>query len=507
MLYDYCKTVLNDCLMADHGSDSECDTPQRKMPDVDKDDMLVRRTSCSEQRTSVPFNQYLPNRSNQTSYLPTAERYPRVDREENRKSWRNATSPVGGERPFRSASMVDMRSEEDFLQPHSQVRHQLMHNQYNNMTEDDDHWQDRYAQRFTISEAILERLKLPKLLERSVSADPNRNSSLADCPNVSSNLLQCLRQQSLPAPKFTSTVEARVTGFMGDVENVVGPAYSLDPIPYRQSRNGSAGRDKVDEAVRVNGVRDDDVHSIDEEEKGGPERHREEDSLRFFPSPSQDTEIRQTDASGVSSTVMRVIEGEIVPLTGGISISPEVSETKTDVAEMAEQADGNEKYRLEQEKLKREWEQAQKEVEEEERRYHEEEQKILEETVTPLTPYKSITPSALGITNSINHSQTEQVHQQKAKETQVWLYREQCGKFIYINVINRHTTISIPKQCGICKGQLGDTSTGTDVRIRNGLLNCHQCYIRSRCGLGSYCTETMCLMRDAMSVQETLRQE
>ncbi|KAI1887293.1 hypothetical protein AGOR_G00188760 [Albula goreensis] len=35
-------------------------------------------------------------------------------------------------------------------------------------------------------------------------------------------------------------------------------------------------------------------------------------------------------------------------------------------------------------------------------------------------------------------------------------------------------------KCGVCKGQLGDTSTGTDVRIRNGLLNCHQCYIRSR---------------------------
>lgn len=35
-------------------------------------------------------------------------------------------------------------------------------------------------------------------------------------------------------------------------------------------------------------------------------------------------------------------------------------------------------------------------------------------------------------------------------------------------------------KCGVCKGQLGDTTTGTDVRIRNGLLNCHQCYIRSR---------------------------
>ena len=41
--------------------------------------------------------------------------------------------------------------------------------------------------------------------------------------------------------------------------------------------------------------------------------------------------------------------------------------------------------------------------------------------------------------------------------------------------------LSLSLQCGVCKGQLGDTTTGTDVRIRNGLLNCHQCYIRSRC--------------------------
>ncbi|XP_043112508.1 LIM and calponin homology domains-containing protein 1-like isoform X1 [Puntigrus tetrazona] len=35
-------------------------------------------------------------------------------------------------------------------------------------------------------------------------------------------------------------------------------------------------------------------------------------------------------------------------------------------------------------------------------------------------------------------------------------------------------------KCGICKGLLGDTSAGTDVRIRNGLLNCQECYIKSR---------------------------
>lgn len=35
-------------------------------------------------------------------------------------------------------------------------------------------------------------------------------------------------------------------------------------------------------------------------------------------------------------------------------------------------------------------------------------------------------------------------------------------------------------KCAVCKGQLGDATVGTDVRIRNGLLSCHECYIASR---------------------------
>lgn len=39
--------------------------------------------------------------------------------------------------------MIDMCGEEEaILQPHSQVRHELMHNQYNKMKEEEDHWQD-----------------------------------------------------------------------------------------------------------------------------------------------------------------------------------------------------------------------------------------------------------------------------------------------------------------------------------------------------------------------------
>lgn len=84
------------------GSDSESDgPPHRKMPDVRKDDMSMRRTSVTELRTALPFNQYLPNKSNQSGYLPTPLRKKTSDKEEGHKSWSTATSPVGGDRPFR----------------------------------------------------------------------------------------------------------------------------------------------------------------------------------------------------------------------------------------------------------------------------------------------------------------------------------------------------------------------------------------------------------------------
>lgn len=85
------------------GSDSESDGPNhRKLPDLRKDDMLARRTSVTEIRTMMPFNQYLPNKSNQSGYVPTPLRKKKNDKEEGgRKSWSTATSPVGGDRPFR----------------------------------------------------------------------------------------------------------------------------------------------------------------------------------------------------------------------------------------------------------------------------------------------------------------------------------------------------------------------------------------------------------------------
>ncbi|KAK7811439.1 hypothetical protein U0070_017224 [Myodes glareolus] len=94
------------------GSDSESDLPHRKLPDVKKDDMSARRTSHGEPKSAVPFNQYLPNKSNQTAYVPAPLRKKKAEREEYRKSWSTATSPLGGERPFSYPGTIEEEGSE-----------------------------------------------------------------------------------------------------------------------------------------------------------------------------------------------------------------------------------------------------------------------------------------------------------------------------------------------------------------------------------------------------------
>ncbi|KAM9740764.1 LOW QUALITY PROTEIN: uncharacterized protein ACNS7B_012093 [Menidia menidia] len=551
------------------GSDSESDgPPHRKLPDVHKDDMLARRTSVSEPRTVVPFNQYLPNRANQGAYLPTPLRKRRGDKEEGagRKSWSTATSPVGGDRPSspnevpsslvplekprsppppsplephtqiqqnkskkepdggerttsfpciqtssagmrrssepppcilpppppdpprealthltvtseqsiparwcseelfhhpaalpgkhrakaagsqgpngepgslkqtpvcsdfiatetgstpeadtdsqrglrkrgnpkkdgrppanvsddpQSVSMIDMRGEEEaLLQPHSQVRHELMHNQYNKMKEEENHWQDDlarwksrrrsisqdlikkeeerkmmerlmsgdgclshrrrsiktyreivedkerreeelrlayrgartpqeagailqgYAQRFSISEAVLERLQLPPPPRAPPPGSlPGSPYSLSSSPTTPDPFdgdpdgpLRFLRQQSAPAPRFTSTLEAQVQEFPRDPPAPPPPqrpqirsrssepphtrALSPNPVPlltpkpYFQPRPAAAEtwNCKADGFLRVNGVADVPTK---------PESPGRESPPRFQASPSQ----------------------------------------------------------------------------------------------------------------------------------------------------------------------------------------------------------------------------
>ncbi|XP_059779094.1 LIM and calponin homology domains-containing protein 1 isoform X23 [Balaenoptera ricei] len=333
------------------GSDSESDLPHRKLPDVKKDDMSARRTSHGEPKSAVPFNQYLPNKSNQTAYVPAPLRKKKAEREEYRKSWSTATSPLGGERPFRSTSMFDMRCEEEAkVQPHSRARQEQLQLINNQLREEDDKWQDdlarwksrrrsasqdlikkeeerkkmekllagedgtserrksiktyreivqekerrerelheayknarsqeeaegilqQYIERFTISEAVLERLEMPKILERSHSTEPNLSSFLND-PNP----MKYLRQQSLSPPKFTATVETTIArtsvldGSMsagsGSPSKTVTPKAvpMLTPKPYSQPKNSQEVLKtfQVDGKVTMNGET---VHG-DEEEK------------------------------------------------------------------------------------------------------------------------------------------------------------------------------------------------------------------------------------------------
>ncbi|XP_053533620.1 LIM and calponin homology domains-containing protein 1a isoform X3 [Ictalurus punctatus] len=66
----------------------------RKLPDVLKDDMSARRVSYKEPRAALPFNQYLPNKSNQSTFMPAQLKKRRSEREEERRSGSNSTSPI-----------------------------------------------------------------------------------------------------------------------------------------------------------------------------------------------------------------------------------------------------------------------------------------------------------------------------------------------------------------------------------------------------------------------------
>ncbi|XP_017272976.1 LIM and calponin homology domains-containing protein 1 isoform X2 [Kryptolebias marmoratus] len=494
------------------GSDSESDGPlHRKVPDLHKDDMLARRTSVTELRTAMPFNQYLPNKSNQSGYVPTPLRKKRNDKEEGGgcKSWSTATSPVGGDRPCStparscseellqysaallpntintagrhssatnqkdtgvagadgndkracqmltspkstqspsgflpvpstmatsdasqhrkalndgddleeeklcldsslpatSMSMSDMRGEEEaILQPHSHVRHELIHNQYNRMKEEENHWQEdlarwksrrrsisqdlikkeeerklmerlisgdtcpsqrrrsiktyreivedkerreeelrqayrkartpeeasailqHYAQRFSISEAVLERLQLPKLLDRSISADPSFPLSLSSSPTTPDPFdvdpngpFKYLRQQSAPTPKFTSTLEAQIEEFPKDLSLHHRPQIRshsseppstralspkpvplLTPKPYIHPRLPAAEtwNSKADGLLRVNGnIETDDVSIKPESEERESPRH-------FQASPSKVTNSTEDDPSSEAAAAL-----------------------------------------------------------------------------------------------------------------------------------------------------------------------------------------------------------
>ncbi|XP_056264886.1 LIM and calponin homology domains-containing protein 1-like isoform X11 [Pseudoliparis swirei] len=107
------------------GSDSEADAPSRR-PDVRKDDMLARRTASSESRVSIPFNQFLPNRTNNSSYIPTPRRKPHTEEGEQRSQVDgadlNQTTPPSAVLPLCSPESPSPPAEMDTRLAHYERR-------------------------------------------------------------------------------------------------------------------------------------------------------------------------------------------------------------------------------------------------------------------------------------------------------------------------------------------------------------------------------------------------
>uniref|UniRef100_A0A3B4WWC3 LIM and calponin homology domains 1a n=1 Tax=Seriola lalandi dorsalis TaxID=1841481 RepID=A0A3B4WWC3_SERLL len=165
------------------GSDSEADAPSRK-PDVRKDDMLARRTASSESRSSIPFNQFLPNRTNASSYIPTPRRKPHAEEGEQRRMSRRVAFMS---EDTESVSMSDILNEEEVghLPPLSQSRYERMHEQYNSFQEDEDHWQNDLARwknrRRSASQELIKKEEERKRMEKRMKqegSDGNKRKSI-----------------------------------------------------------------------------------------------------------------------------------------------------------------------------------------------------------------------------------------------------------------------------------------------------------------------------------------
>uniref|UniRef100_A0A8C2B7L2 LIM and calponin homology domains 1a n=1 Tax=Cyprinus carpio TaxID=7962 RepID=A0A8C2B7L2_CYPCA len=451
------NTPSPDTVIRCNSDDSEGDAGHRKLPDVRKDDMSARRVSYKEPRVALPFNQYLPNKTNQTNYLPAPLRKRRSDREEDRRSLSNSTSPVGGERPLRSMSLIDMRDEEDemaYLRPHSQSRHEHLHNQYNKLREEEDQWQDDLARwknrRRSASQDLIKKEEERKMMEKLMTADGGSGH----------------RRKSIKT--YKEIVEEKERR-----EQELHEQYCKASTPEEKAAvlQRYALRFTISDAIL------------------------EKLQLPKLPSAAPPMHTSPLHQPEKKLTCTTLVETEV----------PEPEQTTQThhsvyIEQKTTQKQAQEKYQREQEKLKEEWERAQREVEEEERRHHEEERRILEETVTPLTPQApSLTqPSAPHDTIVLSLADWERKQEMLEKQAQTnqssrLTHRSVSGKKLCSSCahpLGKGAAMIIESlglyfhiqcfMCGICKGLLGDTSAGTDVRIRNGLLNCQECYIKSR---------------------------